>query len=399
MDKKKLGYYAGYIMSSFYLGQLPGCLFWGWIADRYGRRKPLLVVVLLDSLFVFVFAFIRNYYVAVVLRFVWGFCDGHYALIKTLVADYSDSRTIARNSSFLFLSVSIGNSISPLLGGYLSNPHNLSPWLLNHFPILLKKQFCFPFIVCGSLLALCFIAVYLWVVETPRKDALLPEEEKPKQSYTSLLCDKNVLITILLYGIEALCQVSYDSLTSLWLSSSRADGGMNWSVMDIGWFMCFVCPMQMGNLVVFPIMSQALSVTVTYTTISSLQAILLFLTPFVTLLPNQICLIVFLYIATSFFHLFRTILFKYPLTRRHESFTSFRAQENRAKSYGLSQMLGGMGRFIGPPTLTSLFAWSISSSHPYPFNYALSYCILSFLSLVAVLASLGLSKSVNTSRV
>ena len=175
MDKKKLGYYAGYIMSSFYLGQLPGCLFWGWIADRYGRRKPLLVVVLrkaicvpsrlVDSLFVFVFAFIRNYYVAVVLRFVWGFCDGHYALIKTLVADYSDGRTIARNSSFLFLSVSIGkctpisdfisSSISPLLGGYLSNPHNLSPWLLNHFPILLKKQFCFPFIVCGSLLALC----------------------------------------------------------------------------------------------------------------------------------------------------------------------------------------------------------------------------------------------------
>lgn len=137
-------------------------------------------------------------------------------------------------------------------------------------------------------------------METPRKDALLPEEEKPKQSYTSLLRDKNVLITILLYGIEALCQVSYDSLTSLWLSSSRADGGMNWSVMDIGWFMCFVCPMQMGNrkrcveyyelVVVFPIMSQALSVTVTYTTISFLQAILLLLTPFVTLLPNQIVL-------------------------------------------------------------------------------------------------------------
>ena len=175
MDKKNLGYYAGYIMSSFYLGQLPGCLFWGWIADRYGRRKPLLVVVLrlvicvpsrlVDSVFVFVFAFIQNYYVAVVLRFIWGFCDGHYALIKTLVADYSDSSTIARNSSFLFLSVSIGkssqlstvihSSLSPLLGGYLSNPLNLSPWLLHHFPILLKKQFCFPFIVCGSLLAFC----------------------------------------------------------------------------------------------------------------------------------------------------------------------------------------------------------------------------------------------------
>lgn len=169
-------------MSSFYLGQLPGCLFWGWIADRYGRRKPLLVVVLrrpicvpsplVDSIFVFVFAFIQNYYVAVVLRFIWGFCDGHYALIKTLVADYSDSNTIARNSSFLFLSVSIGKSVlfsvitrsslSPLLGGYLSNPHNLSPWLLDHFPILLKKQFCFPFIVCGSLLAFCKHAIRIF---------------------------------------------------------------------------------------------------------------------------------------------------------------------------------------------------------------------------------------------
>lgn len=54
------------------------------------------------------FAFIKNYYVAVILRFVWGFCDGHYSLIKTLIADYSNEKTLARNSSFMFLSVSIG---------------------------------------------------------------------------------------------------------------------------------------------------------------------------------------------------------------------------------------------------------------------------------------------------
>ena len=61
-----------------------------------------------DSIFVYLFAFIENYYVAVALRLLWGFCDGHYALIKTLVADYSDASNIARNSSFMFLSVSIG---------------------------------------------------------------------------------------------------------------------------------------------------------------------------------------------------------------------------------------------------------------------------------------------------
>ena len=63
---------------------------------------------IVDSIFIFAFAFIRNYYSAVVLRLLWGFCDGHYALIKTLISDYSDKKTIARTSSFMFLSVAIG---------------------------------------------------------------------------------------------------------------------------------------------------------------------------------------------------------------------------------------------------------------------------------------------------
>lgn len=180
MDKKQLGYYAGYLISAFYLGQLPGSAFWGWIADKYGRKKPIVLIVLrlrslvhsvlVDTICVFGFAFIRNYYVAVAVRFVWGFLDGHYPLIKTLVTDYSNARNVARNTSFLFLSVAMGklrsllviirSAFSPLLGGYLSNPDNLSPWLVEHIPILREKQFCFPFLFCGCLLALCISFVF-----------------------------------------------------------------------------------------------------------------------------------------------------------------------------------------------------------------------------------------------
>ena len=72
-------------------------------------------------------------------------------------------------------------------------------------------------------------------------------EDISSGGYCSLLRKKDVLVTVLLYGLEAICQVSYDSLISLWLSSNPEEGGMGWTAMDIGWFLCFVCPMQSGN--------------------------------------------------------------------------------------------------------------------------------------------------------
>lgn len=27
-------------------GQIPGCLYWGWNADKYGRKKSLIIVLL-----------------------------------------------------------------------------------------------------------------------------------------------------------------------------------------------------------------------------------------------------------------------------------------------------------------------------------------------------------------
>lgn len=36
--------YANIIMSAFWLIQIPGCLVFGWISDRLGRRKPLMLI-------------------------------------------------------------------------------------------------------------------------------------------------------------------------------------------------------------------------------------------------------------------------------------------------------------------------------------------------------------------
>ena len=90
----------------------------------------------------------------------------------------------------------------------------------------------------------------LWFVDDvhiPHESLLSNEVTLQGNTYWYLLRNRSILITVILYGIEALCQVSYDSLISLWLSADRSDGGLNMTAVDIGWLLCFVCPMQAGN--------------------------------------------------------------------------------------------------------------------------------------------------------
>lgn len=81
---------------------------------------------------------------------------------------------------------------------------------------------------------------------TNKKEESLIEPVETK-SYLQIIKEKAVLVTIVLYSIEALIQCSFDSLISLWLSAKIEDGGFGLSIKEIGWMICFICPMQAGN--------------------------------------------------------------------------------------------------------------------------------------------------------
>ena len=44
IDPKRIGHYAGYLVSLSNIGQIPGCLYWGWHADKYGRKRALVII-------------------------------------------------------------------------------------------------------------------------------------------------------------------------------------------------------------------------------------------------------------------------------------------------------------------------------------------------------------------
>lgn len=57
----------------------------------------------------------------------------------------------------------------------------------------------------------------------------------------------------------------------------------------------------------------------------------------------------------------------------NSAFSDFRGKVN-----GLGQVLAAVGRFVGPSMGSTLFAWSISGDHPFPFNYGFTYYISLF---------------------
>ena len=81
-------------------------------------------------------------------------------------------------------------------------------------------------------------------------------------------------------------------------------------------------------------------------------------------------------------------------------------QEFRAKAYCLSQVLAGFLRFIvrfhsvianhqGPAVIPMVFAWSIEKHRPFPITYGLSMYILALMTLICVIMTWILPKSID----
>lgn len=104
-------------LSTFLGGFAVGQLFWGPLADRYGRKKPILL-----SLTIFILASIACLYVRTieqlwVVRFIQaiGGCGG-VVISRSIITDYFDKKQTLKMFSILAMIMGIAPIIAPTLG-------------------------------------------------------------------------------------------------------------------------------------------------------------------------------------------------------------------------------------------------------------------------------------------
>ncbi|MFC3607807.1 multidrug effflux MFS transporter [Stutzerimonas tarimensis] len=138
-------------LAAYFVGLAIGQLIYGPLIDRFGRRGPLLIGVVLFSLSSLACALVPDLDWMVAARFIQalGGCVGMVAA-RTVVRDLCDPTTTAKVFSQLVLVMGVAPILAPVLGG------------------VLLAAFGWPsmFIVLALFGSVCGLAVWRWLPET-----------------------------------------------------------------------------------------------------------------------------------------------------------------------------------------------------------------------------------------
>jgi DHA1 family bicyclomycin/chloramphenicol resistance-like MFS transporter len=138
-------------LATFFVGLAAGQLFYGTVTDRFGRKIPLYVGLVIYCIASIICAFSPSVEALIVSRFfqALGACGG-IVIARATVRDLFDHRESARVFSLLMLVMGVAPILAPLIGGYVA----------------LFFGWRAIFIIVAAVGALCLWAVFAHLPET-----------------------------------------------------------------------------------------------------------------------------------------------------------------------------------------------------------------------------------------
>lgn len=425
LDETQISKYAGLIASFFFLGQIPGFLFWGWVADRFGRKPSLLYQSLGTIVMMILFGLSKNLWVGLAIRFLWGFFDCSLGVLKTLITELCNDKNISLGTGALFVGAGIGSITGPLLGAYLTKPEMIRS-IIEKIPMLKN----YPYLLLFSLASIVYVVFVLLLVfvakETLPADAIKRKLELTKALKSrkdELLLKKNNMIhmdstenlllamhdnapsrllkqsdvfwILFLYGLMCVVQISFDFLFSSYCSLAISLGGLGLDRIDISWILTVASTAQMGTVLVIPKWIRLGSYKQIMITSIVLHSLLIFAFPFVNVLLRSgvVVLTIGLAVTIGLVHLIRSFCFHAStVLLSNVSFVEF-----KAIVFGLAQFLGAVARCVGPLVFAVVFSWSISKNTQM-INVTFSYILIGAISILSVACVYKLSEASNRSK-
>ncbi|HEX2606023.1 MAG TPA: multidrug effflux MFS transporter [Flavisolibacter sp.] len=138
-------------LSSFFVGIGIGQLIYGPLLDRFGRKKPLYVGLLIYCITSLFCAYARSIELLIALRFIQaiGACSATIAA-TAMVRDYFRPEENAKIYSFLMLVLSISPMLAPTIGGYVAGTYGWPYIFLLLTAIIIVIFFGVYFFLSGS---------------------------------------------------------------------------------------------------------------------------------------------------------------------------------------------------------------------------------------------------------
>ncbi|KAG1745816.1 MFS general substrate transporter [Suillus paluster] len=251
-----VGYYAGIIESLFYVAQALTVLKWSRLSDRVGRKPVLLVGLSGSCISILCFGLSTTFWSLVISRCMCGVLNGNVGVMKTMMAELTDSTNMAQGFALIPIVWSIGCCVGPLIGGTLARPQDHWPALFAN-PFWGKYPYFLPCAVAACLFVVVIFAQSLFLEETlstKRRSKLASttlgvssdadREALAKKSMADMplrsLLTPSIVIPIANYAMLAFLDVSLRALMPLFLSTPAYLGGLGFSPSTIGsWLAVF----------------------------------------------------------------------------------------------------------------------------------------------------------------
>ncbi|WOL18050.1 protein ZINC INDUCED FACILITATOR-LIKE 1-like [Canna indica] len=254
--EEDIGFYAGFVGASFMAGRTLTSMFWGIVADRYGRKPVIVLSVLSVIIFNTLFGLSTSYWFAITTRLFLGLLNGISGPIKAYSAEVCRVEHQALGLSLVSTAWGIGLIIGPAIGGFFAQPAEKYPEVFSQDSFFARFPYFLP-CLCISIFSFGVLIASVWLPETLHKhcknqmvDAAIEDVETTL--YSSDLkghirqCEENeppkknlfknwpLMSSIIVYCIFSLHDMAYSEIFSLWAISDKSYGGLSFSSEEVG---------------------------------------------------------------------------------------------------------------------------------------------------------------------
>ncbi|XP_056165987.1 probable peptide/nitrate transporter At3g43790 isoform X2 [Syzygium oleosum] len=376
--EEDIGFYAGFVGSSFMVGRALTSVFWGVLADRYGRKPVILIgtfsVVVLNTLF----GLSTSFWMALCTRFLLGCFNSLLGTIRAYASEVSTEEHHALTLSVVSTSRGMGLIIGPAIGGFFAQPAEKYPGLFSQSSIFGRYPYFLPCLLISIYAAGVFISCW-WLPETlhvhestdgrgscdeveiscdssdtTKHDT---EVEEQKTYEENLLKNWPLMSTIIVYCVFSLQEIAYSEIFSLWAVSERKYGGLNFSSQDVGEVLAISgFGLLLFQLLLYPWVERILGPGISIPLLSSY--------PFIAMLSGLT-----LHIAINFASILRNalsvsgvtgifILLNNAVDIIFSPSTALQPQHQRGAANGISMTAMSISKAFGPACGGALFSWA-----------------------------------------
>ncbi|XP_025817905.1 protein ZINC INDUCED FACILITATOR-LIKE 1-like isoform X2 [Panicum hallii] len=372
-EERDIGFYAGFVGATYFLGRTISAVPWGMFADKYGRKPCIVISILSVVVFNTLFGLSTTYWMAIVTRGLLGLLCGILGPIKAYASEVCRKEHQALGISLVTSSRAIALVIGPAIGGFLAQPAKKYPNLFSEESIFGRFPYFLPCFVISVLAAGSCIAC-IWLPETLHfhnddKVEVIDEleaqagdsnldarkaKESRGESTKNLLKNWQLMSAVILYCIFSLHDTAYLEIFSLWAVSSRKFRGLSLTSQDVGTVLAISgFGVLVYQLAIYPFLSKYFGPVKPFRPAAVLSILLLATYPFMTNLHGPE-LKILINIASLLKNMFAATITIACNILQNTAVT----QEQRGVANGISVTLMSMFKAVAPAAAGILFSWA-----------------------------------------